>query len=152
MAKPEQFLVFVLGQRRFALPLPAVETVTRIVEITPLPKAPESVRGIVSLHGRIIAVLDLRRRFDLPERANGLSDCLIVASTSKRTVALIADSLEGLVDGCAATTPSADILPKMEYLEGVSQTGTDILLVQDLEGFLSPSEEEQVALALKALP
>jgi purine-binding chemotaxis protein CheW len=152
MVNAEQFLVFMLEQRRFALPLPVVDSVTRMVEITPLPKALKNVRGIVSLHGRIIPVLDLRSRFDLPERDIGLSDCLIITRTSKRTVAVIADTLEGLKDGCAPTTPSVDILPKMEYLEGVNQNGTDILLVQDLEGFLSPSEEEQVALSLKAQP
>ena len=149
MINVEQFLIFVLEQRRFALPLPLVEIVVRIVEITPFPKALKGVRGVFSLHGRIIPVLDLRGRFGLPERQNGLTDCLIVARTSKRTVAVIADSVDGLVDASAPTIPSAEILPKLEYLEGVNQFGTDIILVQDLEGFLSQSEEDQVALSLK---
>ena len=150
MVNVEQFFIFVLEQLKLALPLPVVEIVTRMVEITPLPKALNGVRGIFSLHGRIIPVLDLRGRFGLPEREIGLTDCLIVARTSKRTVAVIADSVEGLVDISAPTKPSVDILPKMEYLEGVNQIGTDIILIQDLEGFLSPSEEEQVALSLQA--
>ena len=150
MVNVEKFLIFVLEQRRFALPLPVVEIVTRMVEITPLPKALKGVRGVFSLHGRIIPVLDLRCRFVLPEREIGLTDCLIVARTSKRNVAVIADSVDGLVDVSAPTIPSVDILPRMEYLEGVNQIGTDIILIQDLEGFLSPSEEERVTLSLKA--
>ena len=63
-----QLIVFTLNEQRYALYLSVVERIVRIVRITPLPKAPEIVSGVINVAGRIIPVLDTRKRFRLPER------------------------------------------------------------------------------------
>jgi len=77
-------LALSVDDRRYALPLSAVERIVRIVEVTPLPSAPEIVAGVVNVHGRVIPVVDLRKRFTLREPVIALSDQLIVAHTSDR--------------------------------------------------------------------
>jgi len=74
-----QLIVFTLDAQRYALHLSAVERAIRMVEITPLPKAPEIVIGVVNIHGAVIPVLNIRKRFRLPEREPDLGDQLIVA-------------------------------------------------------------------------
>ena len=74
-----QCVVFTLDERFYAIRLSAVSRVVRAVEITPLPKAPPIVIGVINLGGRIIPVVNIRRRFRLPERELELTDQLIVA-------------------------------------------------------------------------
>lgn len=93
-----QLVIFTLNQQRYALHLSRVERVVPIVEINGLPKAPEIVLGVVNVEGRIVPVLDIRKRFRLPERDLDLSDRFIIARTPGRVVALAVDAVTGVVE------------------------------------------------------
>ena len=84
---------FLLDDQRYALHLGVVERIIPAVEITPLPKAPEIVLGLINIRGKIIPTLNIRRRLQLPERETELNDHFIIANTSKRTVALPVESV-----------------------------------------------------------
>ena len=77
------YVVFTLDGLFYAVSLSAVSRVIRAVEITPLPKAPPIVLGVINLGGRIIPVVNIRKRFLLPERELELTDQLIVACASR---------------------------------------------------------------------
>ncbi|MCI0527980.1 MAG: chemotaxis protein CheW [Nitrospira sp.] len=144
MKKSNQFVVFTLDEQRYALNLSRVERVVRIVEITPLPKTPESVLGVVNVQGQIIPVLNIRRRFRLPEREINLSNQLIITHTSKRSVALVVDTVNGIMEGTEQEMITAGkILPGMGYVEGVVKREDGmILILHDLDRFLSSEEEK----------
>lgn len=91
--KADFLIIFTLDDQRYALPLPAVDRVVRMVAIIPLPNAPDIVLGVVNFQGRVIPVIDVRRRFRLPEREIALTDQLLVAHTARRPVALVADAV-----------------------------------------------------------
>ncbi len=119
------------------------------VEITPLPKAPEIVLGLINIRGRIVPVLNIRRRFRLPDRETELTDHFIIADTSKRTVALPADSSSGVIQIFEGEiTEATDILPALEYVKGVVKLKDGLLLIHDLETFLSLEEETALDEAL----
>jgi purine-binding chemotaxis protein CheW len=61
--KLNQLVVFAFDEQRYALHLSAVERIVRMVEITPLPKAPEIVLGVVNVQGRIVPIVNIRKRF-----------------------------------------------------------------------------------------
>ncbi|MBF8302857.1 MAG: cheW40H-4 [Candidatus Dadabacteria bacterium] len=63
MDKLNQLVVLTLDEQRYALHLSAVERIVRVVEVTPLPKAPEIVLGVVNVQGQIIPVINIRKRF-----------------------------------------------------------------------------------------
>ena len=143
------FVIFQLNEQQYALHLGAVERVVPVVDITPLPKAPESVIGVVNVRGRIIPVFNIRRRFRLPERELDLSDQLIIAHTARRTVALVADSVTGVLElreGDVLTTET--ILIGLEYVEGVAKLADGMLLIHNLDRFLSLEEEKALDEAL----
>jgi purine-binding chemotaxis protein CheW len=151
MSPSRPIVIFTLDDQRYALSLSAVERVHRTVEISPLPKAPEIVLGMVNIQGRIIPVFNVRKRFRLPEREMSLSDQLIVAQTSKRTVALLADAVSGVIEYSEQKVVAADrILPGLEYVEGVAKLEDGLILIHDLETFLSIEEKETLDDALKA--
>lgn len=145
-----QYVPFTLDERRFALPLETVERVLPVIEITLLPKAPRIIDGVVEFDGRVIPVVNTRRRFSLAEKETSLADRIIIARTSRRTVALIADSVSevGGCEGADLVTPS-DISPGLEYVKGVARLADGILIINDLDSFLSLDEEAALDKALK---
>jgi purine-binding chemotaxis protein CheW len=144
-----QLVPFFLDDHFYALYLDVVERVIPAVEITPLPKAPEIVMGLINIRGKIIPALNIRRQFRLPDRETELTDHFIVASTSKRTVALPADSVGGVIQISDEEIAEAiDILPGLEYVEGVVKLKDGLLLIHDLESFHSLKEETALDEAL----
>lgn len=141
MEKLNRLVVLTLCDQRYGLPLSAVERVVRMVEVTPLPKAPDIVLGVVNVQGRVIPVVNMRRRFRLPEREISLTDQLIVAHTARRPVALAADAVTGVLEYSEQEVVGAqDILPGVEYIEGVVKLRDGLILIHDLDKFLSLEE------------
>jgi purine-binding chemotaxis protein CheW len=134
----EQLLVFSLDDRRYALRLEAVERVVRAVEVTPLPDAPEIVLGIINVQGRIVPVINLRKRFQLRDREVRPSDQFIITSTFMRTYALATDAVHGVLE-CpgGAVVRATEILPPMESVEGVLILADGMVLISDMDTVLS---------------
>jgi len=143
-------IVFTLGNQRYALPLLAVDRVVRMVVITPLPKAPDIVLGVVNFQGRVIPVINMRRRFNLPEKDIALTDQLVVAHTSRRPVALVVDAVHDVIAGLAqGLIETENILLGIEYVDGVIKLEDGLILIHDLDKFLSLEEEISLNQALE---
>ena len=143
--------VFTLGDQRYALPLSAVERVVRVVEVTPLPQAPDIVLGVVNVQGRIIPVVNPRRRFRLPERDIALTDQLVIAHTTRRPVALVVDAVTGVLEYSGREAVGArDIVPGTEYVEGVVKLADGLVLIHDLDRFLSLDEATALDRAIES--
>jgi len=150
MNKSIQLVVFTLDEQRYALHLHVVRRVVRAVEITLLPKAPDIVLGVINMRGEIIPVVNMRKRFHLPEQEMDLSNQFIVSSTSRRSVALLVDMVGDVIEHPhqEIITPEK-ILPDMEYLEGVLKLEDGLILIHDLDTFLSLKENDALEHALK---
>ena len=149
MNNSNQLIVFTLEGHRYALSLSAVERAVRMVEITPLPKAPEIVLGAINLAGRIVPVLNIRKRFHLHERKPALGDHLLIARTPRRTVALAVDAVDSVVQRSPdEVVAPPTIVPGLEYLAGVVKLVDGMLFIHDLDRFLSLEEEQALATAI----
>lgn len=144
-----QIVLFTLDEPLYALYLSAVERVVRAVEITPLPKAPGIVLGVINWQGKIIPVIDIRKRFRLPEREMDQDDRFIIARAAGRLVALAADSVAGIRGLTEQESASAaQAVPFAEHLKGVAKVDGDLVLIYDLDRFLSLDEEQKLDAAL----
>ncbi len=146
----EQVVVFSLEEQRYALPLHTVERVLPMVWISPLPKAPVVVVGVVNVHGQILPTLDIRSRFGLPAREWGPDDRLVVVRLSRSSIALPVDEVLGVFDVDvreSRTEPwlQSDVRP----LSGIVSLPDGLLYLCNLESFLSLSEEHQLSAALE---
>jgi purine-binding chemotaxis protein CheW len=147
-----KIVLFSLEEPRYALYLSAVERVIRSVEIIPLPKAPDIILGVINMQGEIIPVIDIRKLFHLPTREINLEDQFIIAKTSKRLVALTVDSVEGVSEIADYKVADAkEALPYADYLSGITVFENNIILINDLEKFLSLDEEKKLDKALKVV-
>src|SRR5678816_572306 len=77
-AKPGRYLTFKLGQESYGLPVLGVREIIRLCPITPVPKMPEYIKGVINLRGKVIPILDLRAKFQLSTEAYGERACIIV--------------------------------------------------------------------------
>ena len=143
-------VIFTLDESRFALKLAAVERVVRVVEITPLPKAPDIVLGIIDVQGGIIPVIDVRKRFRFPKRETQLNDQLVIARTAKRTVALLADDVTGVMACPKERIVEAEkVVSGMAFVEGIVKIDGEMILIHNLDTFLSLDEEKSLDEALR---
>lgn len=142
-----------LEGQRYALHLAQVERVIHAVEITALPKAPAIIAGVINVQGRVLAVVNIRKRFGLPEREIVPSDHIVIARTSRRTVALVADGVIGVIELTEHRVIDARaIFPNMEYVEGVATLEDGMILIHDLDKFLALDEENTLDRALSDAP
>ncbi len=151
MTDPKQLVVFTLDDNHYAMCLSAVERAVRAVEVTPLPKAPEIVSGVINLEGTIVPVLNIRRRFRLPERETGLNDQFLIARTAGRVVALVVDRVCGVVEGSSLKTVDAEeIVSGLKYVTGVMRLADGMLFIHDLDEFLSIEEADALEAAINS--
>ena len=149
MESSRKLVVFALDDLRCGLPLERVARVVRAVQITPLPGAPRVILGMINVHGKLVPVADLRQRFQLPSRDLSIHDHMLIAWTPRRLLAVVADAVRGVVE-CAQrdVLPVDDSVPSAGHVRGVAKLGDGLLVIHDLDQFLSLDEEAAVERAL----
>lgn len=149
---PNQLIAFTLDDQRFALSISSVNRIIRVVGITPLPKGPDIVIGIINMQGNIIPVVNIRKRFCLPDREIILSDQIIITHTSKRTMGIVVNSVIGLIESAEEKIISSGaIVPGIEYVEGVIKLEDGLILIHDIDRFLSIEEEGAIDNSVKEI-
>lgn len=142
-------VVFRLEGQRYALDLSQVERVVSMVAVSPLPRTPAIVVGVINHRGSVVPVLDLRPRFGFPRRELGLTDHLLLGRTSRRMLALPVDEVLGVnevpVENILA--PST-LLPGVGYVTGIVALADGLLFIHDLEALLSMDEERRLTEAM----
>lgn len=155
IGEPRHLIVFTLDERQYALDLGAVERIVRAVDVTPLPRAPDVVLGVINVQGRICPVINIRRRFSLPERELDLSDHLVIAHTSRGGIVLVVDTVIGVIAHSQENLrPADEIVPGLEYIEGILKLddGEIVIVIRhDVEALLSFDEQAMVAEAVDTL-
>ena len=136
-----QLVILSIDEHQYALQLCDIERIVRMVEITPLPKAPEIVMGVINVQGRIIPAVNIRSRFGLPLREIDMNDQLIIAHGSKLWIALLVDRVSGVMAyQDYEVTKVADIFPGIEYVKGIIKKENSLILILDIDIILSSHE------------
>lgn len=150
-ARPVHLLTFELAGRRFALPAQLLREVVRAVAITALPKAPPIVEGLINIRGTLVPVLDIRQRFGLPPDPLAPSQHFLIAQAGSRLVALRVDRAVDLVSVPSdAIESGAQAAPGAQYVAGIAKLPDGVLVIHDLEAFLSLDEAKEIDVALSA--
>ncbi|MBD3317120.1 MAG: chemotaxis protein CheW [Chitinivibrionales bacterium] len=143
-------LRFSLDNRSYALCVDSVEQVVQAVQITPLPASPPIILGAVDFHGSIVPVLNVRRRFGLPSKAIDVTDVFIIARAAKRRVALVVDAVQFVVSVDEHQVESAShVAPGTTLVAGIVRMPDGMLLIHDLDAFLSLEEERELDTSLR---
>ncbi|MDD5434039.1 MAG: chemotaxis protein CheW [Nitrospira sp.] len=138
-------LVFTLDKLMVALPTNHVDRTIPMVEITPLPNAPGIVLGVINLYGNIIPVVNLRERFRLKEREPDSGDKIIIAHSNSRKIGIIVDSVKDVIEfDETKMVPPERIIQGIEQVEGVLKLQDGLIIIHDINKFLSIEEEHAI--------
>ena len=149
-AFPMRWVLMTVDGQSYALPLTAVDRVLRMVEVTPLPGAPDVVEGVIDIQGEVVPVVSIRRRLGLAHRRVEISDSLVVAHARNRRLAVIAESVLGVVERSSDdVVNTSGIARGNQYIEGLLKTGDGLVLIQDLDKFFSFEEESSLEQAME---
>jgi len=115
----------------------------------PLPRAPEIIEGIINIRGKVVPVLDVRSRFRLAPQPLHPSNQFIVAIADGRTVALRVDQVTRIAAIADRDIEDAKaVVPRSDYVAGVARLPEGLVLLHDLDAFLSHAESEEMDAAV----
>lgn len=140
-----KLFVFTLIDRNYAIDLLSVEKGIHAVEITPVPENISTLMGIINIHGKIVPVIDIRKKLNLPPAEIDIDNYIVIVKILNRTAAFVADSIVGVMevpDGNITT--SDDILPGLANIEGIVKHRGEIILIHDLEKTLSVGMKDDI--------
>ena len=138
-----QIVTFRLGDDLFAADINDVERVLRYAEPTPVPNVPEWVQGVIEYRSRVVPVIDLRLRFELPEVATNGATRLMVLSSNGDWIAAIVDAvLEVVSIGNAPLAPPPPLFDGMaaDFIKGILRRGDRLIIVLDVTRLLATRE------------
>jgi purine-binding chemotaxis protein CheW len=149
MDNENDIIVFLIDNHQFAIGLSLVERVTTIVEICPLPKAPNHIAGTINYCGELLPVIDMRKLFLLPLREIKLTDQLIIVKTDKMRLAIWVDSAIEIVSLYNHQTITTDrFYLEDELIEGIFKLNNGRVLISDPDKFLTPEQTEKLTILL----
>lgn len=146
-------LVFRLDDSRGGLPVRQVVGLLRMVATVALPGAPRFIEGLMNYHGEIVPVFDIRSRLGAKPAPARPSQSLVVARREGRSCAFRVDSVEGLRRlSVAAIQDASRLSPTPGSITGAVALEDGLLLIHDVERFLSASERDEMEQFLASVP
>jgi purine-binding chemotaxis protein CheW len=134
---------FQVGKEYFGVDITSVQEIVRVPEITRVPEAAWCVEGVINLRGRIVPVIDLKKRLRLGEASKTRPSRILVANIDKRLVGLLVDAASEVVRIPAeAIEPPPEMLSGvgLEYIRGVGKVGDRLIILLELGRLLGPEE------------
>ncbi len=143
-----QLVVFELGDESYGVDISRVQDINRMQEITEIPHAPESVVGVINLRGRVIPVIDLRKRFGLPEALHTKDTRIVVVHLDGNLIGVIVDAVSQVLRIPAdIVEPPSPVLAGVDsrYLRGIAKLDDRLVILLDLDFVLSRREQEAIS-------
>jgi len=140
MTNNKQFATFFLNGLFFGVEVLKVQEVIRYQEMTRVPIAPTMIQGLINLRGQIITAIDLRRRFEMPPRAQNQLPMNVVVRTDDGAVSLLVDEIGDVVeiqDDTYERLPETLTGVARELVRGVYKLKDHLLLILDTERTVS---------------
>ena len=144
MRQEVQLACFRVGTELYALDIMRIKEIIRPQKLTPVPKAPSFIEGVINLRGSVIPVTDMRKRFDQPIDEDTRKNRIIICALSRRNIGLLVDEVKEVKRFTRKEiAPSPQFIQgaQADYFLGVARRDDDLILVVDLEKVLSSEEK-----------
>lgn len=147
MAKDLQIVGLRIGRETYGIPIALVREIVRVPNITAVPNAQKYVDGVINLRGKIISVMDLRKRFGESNVENNKKNRIVVVEFEGRTIGLVVNSASEVVKLSAseiAPPSSVFIDGEVDYVTGVAKLGERLIILLDLSKVLKGGDSRHV--------
>lgn len=146
-----KYLTFRTGDEEFGLGILKVQEIIGLMKVTRVPRVPEFIRGVINLRGKVIPIVDLRSRFNLPAEEDTSRTCIVVvqveAGTNQVTMGIIVDEVSEVLDVSADAIeppPKFGGSVETEFLHGIGKVGAKVIMLLDIDRVLSSEQLEAV--------
>jgi len=153
MEKEIQVVGFRIGRETFGLPIALVREIVRVPEITSVPNAPDYIEGVINLRGRIIPVVDLRKRFGDKAAESSKKNRIVVVELELRAIGLLVHSASEVL----RILPSEIEAPQnvfqegeLNYITGVGKLKGRLVILLDLNRILQRGELNRLEAAAES--
>ncbi|MBQ9452523.1 MAG: chemotaxis protein CheW [Desulfovibrio sp.] len=143
-----QLVTFSIGEEEFGVNILKVQEIIRTMEITKVPRAPEFVVGVINLRGKVIPIIDLRRRFGLAFKAPDKNTRIIVIEINSIIVGFVVDAVSEVLRIPTSTVePPPPVVAGVDsdYVSGVGKLHDRLLILLDLDKLLSSEDIEMLS-------
>lgn len=143
-----QLVTFSIGGEEFGVDILSVQEIIRIMDITKVPKAPDFVEGVINLRGKVIPIVDLRKRFGFEPREADKHTRIIVIQINYMVVGFMVDAVSEVLRipaGTIEAPPGVVSGLESDYIDGVGMLGDRLLIMLDLNRLLSSQEKEALS-------
>jgi purine-binding chemotaxis protein CheW len=143
MAKELHIVGFRIGRETFGVPIGLVHEIVRVPEITSVPDSPGYVEGVINLRGKIVSVVDLRKRFGEKQISPNKKNRILVAEVEGKMVGLIVDAASEVIkipDNEVDLPPSVFDEGELNYVTGVGKMHGRLIILIDLNKILQKGE------------
>lgn len=138
-----KFLTFVLSDEEYGVDILCVREIIGIMDITTVPQTPQFVKGVINLRGKIIPVIDLRLKFDMPEKPTDKETCIIVVETKDTLMGVMVDTVSEVMDiesSQIEAAPSFGTQIDTSFIRGMGKVNSKVKILLDIEKVLSSEE------------
>lgn len=142
-----QLVTFSIGDEEFGVNILKVQEIIRTMEITKVPRAPAFVEGVINLRGKVIPIIDLRRRFGLYPKPGDKDTRIIVIEINNIIVGFIVDAVSEVLRipaGTVEPTPPVVAGVESDYISGVGKLKDRLLIMLDLDKILSSEDMDML--------
>lgn len=132
-------VTFVLEREEYAVNIESVQEIIRVGQITGVPNAPAFVRGVINLRGRVIPVLNLRKRLDLPEGEFTKLSRIMIVESGVKVLGLLVDGVSQVMrlPVAAVDTPPGDMDQGRAFVRGIGKIDSRLIMIMDLDRVLA---------------
>jgi len=130
-----QLVSFRLGDEEYGVDILKVQEINRMITISRIPKAPDYVEGIINLRGKVIPIINLRKRFDLPPKEKDKKTRIIVVNIEGKILGVIVDAVSEVLriqSNTVEPPPPVATGKGAVYIKGVGKIGDKLLILLDL--------------------
>lgn len=141
-------VMFHLDTEEYGVDIGRVQEIIRVGQITAVPNAPEFIRGVINLRGRIIPVLDLRKRLALPGAPMDKYSRIMVVETGTKVLGLLVDRVSQVVrlPQSSVDAPPEDIEESRSFVRGIGKLESRLIMIVELDRVLAKDARQASAL------
>ena len=146
----QQLVVFDLANEVYGMDIGVVLEIIRMQEITKVPRTPEFVEGIINLRGKIIPVVDLRKRFSLPVTDETADNRIVVVDIDGQGIGMVVDAVAEVMritSGSIEPPSEAITTQESDYLLGIAKLDDRLIILLDMNKLLLKEERQALAQA-----
>ena len=143
MSKDLHLVGFRIGKETFGVPIALVHEIVRVPEITSVPDAPDYIEGVINLRGKIVSIVDLRKRFGEKEIKSHKKNRILVAEVEGNMVGLVVDAASEVLkisSGDVEDPPNVFEEGELNYVTGVGKFKDRLVILIELNKVLQRGE------------